>query len=208
MTNPPKTYYICGPMRGYAEHNFPAFDAAAELLRQAGYNVISPAELDRAIGFNPKTDNPTPEFIEGAIRRDLEAIMSVDGVYMLKGWQASIGAQAEMAVAKWRKLEVMFEPGADREDSVLDIAKQITRGERRRDYDRAKPNHERIAASWNWYIGSRKDPSAPLSAMDAVHMMILLKMARACYTPTKDTYIDIAGYARCASEIGGFEISE
>ena len=26
-----------------------------------------------------------------------------------------------------------------------------------------------------------------------------------CKTPTRDTYVDIAGYARCAAEIGGFE---
>ena len=35
--------------------------------------------------------------------------------------------------------------------------------------------------------------------------MILLKMARAVYTPTRDSYVDIAGYARCAAEIAGFE---
>jgi hypothetical protein len=26
-----------------------------------------------------------------------------------------------------------------------------------------------------------------------------------CKTPTRDTYVDIAGYARCVAEIGGFE---
>jgi hypothetical protein len=36
-------------------------------------------------------------------------------------------------------------------------------------------------------------------------MMILLKLARACKTPTRDTYVDIAGYARCSAEILGFE---
>ena len=89
--------------------------------------------------------------------------------------------------------------------SILETAMEVTSGDRRRDYDKASSNHERIAAGWNWYIAARKDPSAPLSALDAAHLMIVLKLARACYTPTKDTYVDIAGYAKCASQISKFE---
>jgi predicted ATP-dependent serine protease len=44
-----------------------------------------------------------------------------------------------------------------------------------------------------------------LSALDVAHLMILLKIARAVYTPTRDSYVDIAGYARCAAQIAGFE---
>jgi hypothetical protein len=36
-------------------------------------------------------------------------------------------------------------------------------------------------------------------------MMILLKLARAVYTPTRDSYVDIAGYAQCAAQIAGFD---
>jgi hypothetical protein len=89
--------------------------------------------------------------------------------------------------------------------SVLEEALSVTSGARRRDYDKATPNHERIASLFNAYIGARKDPSAPLSALDVAHLMILLKLARAVYTPTRDSYVDIAGYARCAAEIAGFE---
>ena len=90
-------------------------------------------------------------------------------------------------------------------ESVLDIAVRVTSGDRRRDYDSATPNHERIAGAWNWYLGARKDPSAPISGLDVASMMILLKIARAVYTPTKDSYVDIAGYAKCCSQIAGFE---
>lgn len=89
--------------------------------------------------------------------------------------------------------------------SILQEALEVTSGDRRRDYDSAEPNHERIAEAWNWYIISRKNPESPLTPLDAAHMMILLKLARSCYTPTRDTYVDIAGYARCAAEIAGFE---
>ena len=93
--------------------------------------------------------------------------------------------------------------------SVLEEAIAVTSGPRRRDYDRAEPNHERIARLFNAYIQCRKtDAGAPLTALDVAHLMILLKLARAVYTPTRDSYVDIAGYARCAAEIAGFEQNE
>lgn len=85
--------------------------------------------------------------------------------------------------------------------NILETAIEITQGDRRRDYDHPTINHERIAKLWNAYIESRSNPSAPISAIDAAHMMILLKIARACKTPTRDTYVDIAGYAKCGAEI-------
>ena len=91
------------------------------------------------------------------------------------------------------------------ETSILESAISVTSGERRRDYDSATPNHQRIALLWNAYIQSRKVPASDLSALDVAHLMILLKIARAIYTPTRDSYVDIAGYARCASQIAGFE---
>jgi hypothetical protein len=89
--------------------------------------------------------------------------------------------------------------------SILETAIEITAGDRRRDYDAPKPNHDRIAAHWNAYIKNRKDPSGDITALDVANMMILLKMARAIHTPTRDSYVDIAGYAKCAAEIAGFE---
>ena len=89
--------------------------------------------------------------------------------------------------------------------SILESAIAVTSGDRRRDYDTPLANHERIANLWNAYIQSRSNPQDPISATDVSHMMILLKIARACKTPTADTYIDIAGYAKCAAEISGFE---
>lgn len=91
-------------------------------------------------------------------------------------------------------------------NSILDDALEATSGDRRRDYDAAALGHKRIADLWNTYLESRaKDAGEPISALDVAHMMILLKLARGCKTPTRDTYVDIAGYARCAAEIAGFE---
>lgn len=88
---------------------------------------------------------------------------------------------------------------------ILQEALECTSGDRRRDYDHAKPNHDRIAALWNAYLGIRKDPTAPLTASDVAALMIQLKLARHAHSPKRDNYTDIAGYARCLSQIEGFE---
>ena len=77
--------YIAGPMRGYEDYNFPAFDAAAEILQAAGNEVVNPAQMDRDIGFDPKTAEVSAEFLRDAMRRDLAAICECDGIAMLDG---------------------------------------------------------------------------------------------------------------------------
>ena len=54
---------------------------------------------------------------------------------------------------------------------------------------------------WNAYIASRKEPHGRLSAEDVARMMILLKIARDVFTPTRDNLVDICGYARCIEQI-------
>ena len=99
--------YIAGPMQGKPLYNFPLFDAAAKQFSKFGYDVISPAELDRQAGFDPaKGDVVTPEFLEQARKRDLEALLTCDGIAMLPGWEDSKGARAEHAVALWAGLSV------------------------------------------------------------------------------------------------------
>lgn len=100
----PKKWYLAGPMRGYDQFNFPAFDAAAQELRWYGYEVISPAEIDRALGFDEKSNDLT-KFdelggIEAAMHRDFGAILECDGVVLLPGWRSSAGSRAEVFVAQ------------------------------------------------------------------------------------------------------------
>jgi hypothetical protein len=99
--------YVAGAMRGIPEFNFPAFDAAAAKLRGIGFEVVNPAELDRAQGFNEKTDTPTKAFIRKAIARDLAAITECDAIAMLPGWQNSSGAKLEKQLADFLGLEVL-----------------------------------------------------------------------------------------------------
>jgi nucleoside 2-deoxyribosyltransferase len=95
------TVYLAGPMRGYPKFNFPAFDEAENRLARLGFNVISPASMDRELGFNENTDPFTQNDLENCVRRDLDAVIKCDMVVYLDGSENSVGATAEMAVAKW-----------------------------------------------------------------------------------------------------------
>lgn len=81
--------YLSGPMTGVAEHNAPAFNAAAAKLRALGHEVFNPAEH----GFEAM---PWADYL----RRDLAELLGLDALAMLPGWTASRGAQLEVHVAK------------------------------------------------------------------------------------------------------------
>ncbi len=91
--------YLAGPMRGYDEYNFPRFREAAAQLREAGYEVLSPAEMDEELdGFDGTTEWTST--IKEAMMRDLPAVLSCDAVVVLEGWEKSQGATIETSVAK------------------------------------------------------------------------------------------------------------
>src|SRR3990167_6565432 len=82
--------YISGPMSGIEDHNFPAFHSMANALRDAGYDVINPAEL-----HDGETHHPHCTYM----RTDLALVTSVDIMVCLEGWGNSSGASAEVHVA-------------------------------------------------------------------------------------------------------------
>ena len=83
--------YIAGPMTGMPEHNFPAFRAARLALIAAGFDAVSPLEI------NNETDEPGQW--HACMRRDIAALMGCDAVALLDGWQQSRGALLEQFVA-------------------------------------------------------------------------------------------------------------
>lgn len=82
--------YLAGPMTGLPEFNHPAFNAAAQALRLAGYRVFNPAEN----GLAPTA--PRHEHM----RADIAALMQCEAVATLPGCWQSEGARLETDVAK------------------------------------------------------------------------------------------------------------
>lgn len=104
------TYYLAGPMSGIPQFNFPAFYAASDVLRSAGLNIISPAEMDspevvEAVMASPdgKHDGKTvvaDKTWGDFLARDVKLVADeVDGVIVMEGWAASRGACLEVFVA-------------------------------------------------------------------------------------------------------------
>lgn len=101
--------YVAGPMTGIPSFNFPAFDAAAAQLRRAGYDVVSPAEMDdpvtRAAAMASPDGAPGSGSTNGEtwgdfLARDVKLIADggIDGIMVLDGWENSRGARLETFV--------------------------------------------------------------------------------------------------------------
>ena len=188
--------YIAGPMSGIAEFNFPAFRAAAQRWRDAGWEVVSPNELDEAIdGFDATKDAAMPH--EHYMRRDIPEVAKCDAIALLPGWETSKGANNEITVGKMCGLAFYdAETGHDyqftaRRDNLLNKTERVVYGARQKDYGDAKTNHENIAAIWRVTLNK-----PDLTYQQVVQCMIGVKLARLANSPDhEDSYIDIAGYA-------------
>ena len=100
--------YIAGPMSGYPQFNFPAFQEAATTLRGQGMEILSPAEMD-----DPETVKLTMASAHGVVQTDLHGLTWGDflardvkivadiatGVVVLHNWERSKGARLEVANA-------------------------------------------------------------------------------------------------------------
>lgn len=84
------TLYVCGPMTGLPELNFPAFFEAERTLLDAGYTVLNPAA--RA----GQTKGQTWEWY---LRRGIQDVTHSSGIALLPNWQQSRGARLEVIVA-------------------------------------------------------------------------------------------------------------
>ena len=82
-------------------------------------------------------------------------------------------------------------------EEILKTAQDIVCLDRENPYGKPEDNFKIIADLWSTYIGTE------ITSNDVAMMMIMLKIAR-CKTGRHkdDNYIDIAGYAACAGEIG------
>ena len=103
-----KRIYIAGPMTGRPGFNYPSFRRVAKLLREDGWDVISPVEMGDMIG--------PPEYLELNVadlawlkELELETIIrKADAIYLLPGWEKSKGARMELSIALITELEVIL----------------------------------------------------------------------------------------------------
>lgn len=84
-------------MRGYPQMNRPLFDAVTRRIREAGYVAVSPVEIGDAL----ERKFPTGEKLGGAdyLLGDLWELLDCAAMTLLPGWEKSVGARCEAAIA-------------------------------------------------------------------------------------------------------------
>ena len=101
--------YIAGPMRGLPDFNYPRFNACAATLREIGWHVVNPAEIGAAYG-TPEQINADPALLAAVVSAELHALKKCDAIFLLEGWNESVGAKQELAAALAAGLKVYVWP--------------------------------------------------------------------------------------------------
>lgn len=111
------TLYVAGPMTGILDFNYPEFNEVADNLRECGYTVLNPADVDaihkreRQSGFARHACNTCDDGLKHEwpwyMKRTLRMMLDADGIALLRGWSQSRGAKIEAFVGKAVGMDVM-----------------------------------------------------------------------------------------------------
>lgn len=89
--------YIAGPMTGYVNFNYDAFNKMEEKLRGLGYRaVVNPAK-----NFGGDKTLPRAAYM----KFDVYCVLQATAVVFLEGWKKSEGAKLEFAISREFKLK-------------------------------------------------------------------------------------------------------
>lgn len=187
--------YIAGPMTGLPAYNFPAFHAAAKAWREAGWEVVNPAEE-----FDGKTDLPYRAYVE----RDLVRLRAVDAIAMLEGWDGpnARGSVWEREIARsLLHLPIFdaaepFPPTAYERETILDEAQRLVHGDRGAAYGHPIEDYRRTGRLWGAILGV-PDIDPRICCL----MMAAVKVSREVNKHKRDNLTDLAGYAECANMV-------
>lgn len=110
--NRDRVVYISGPITMNNDWRR-SFDRAYARLKAEGYGVVhNPREIGAGLETAFGALGKKPEYAD-YMRADLKMLLQCDTIYLLKGWEGSMGAGAELSVAKACKMRIIFEEGAD-----------------------------------------------------------------------------------------------
>ncbi|MBF4578927.1 DUF4406 domain-containing protein [Frigoribacterium sp. VKM Ac-2530] len=94
------TVYVAGPMSGLPDFNYPAFNEAAQMLRDTGYRVLNPVDSEE------ENHSGGPETWDWYMRHALRMVTQADGIALLDGADTSRGARLEQQVGKEIGLDI------------------------------------------------------------------------------------------------------
>ena len=95
-----KTIYISGKITGTTDY-MERFSKAQAELEEKGYSVINPAAVNSMLPKN----TTWKQYMD----MSMTMLGMCDGIYMLKGWEKSCGANRELGYAMAKDMIIMFE---------------------------------------------------------------------------------------------------
>jgi nucleoside 2-deoxyribosyltransferase len=90
--------YISGPISGTSDFMY-RFEDAEKYLTGKGYSVINPVKIGASL--------PLDMTYEEIMEIDMLLLDDADAIYMLLGWQTSVGANREYGYALGKGKEIM-----------------------------------------------------------------------------------------------------
>lgn len=100
--------YIAGPMRGFPKNNSDAFFKAENRLIKQRMRPINPVRVGRSIATDQDVA-ADERLLKAVMDAELSIVSSCTAIYLLKGWELSIGARNELARAIQRGMKIMLE---------------------------------------------------------------------------------------------------
>lgn len=92
--------YISGPITGTTDFE-ERFDSIEKRLRYMGYEVINPAKVNKAMPDSTTWDE--------YMKMSFTMLEQADTIFMMKGWEESPGAKAELAFAWKYQKNIVYE---------------------------------------------------------------------------------------------------
>lgn len=97
--------------------------------------------------------------------------------------------------------QVIFKEYVPPRSEVLHEADKLINGDRQKDYGTPEENFQRIADLWNTQFAKLLAPGKKFSPMDVALGMAQVKMGRMVQSPTRDSFVDAAGYIGLGYEL-------
>lgn len=214
------TYYISGGMRGKPNYNREMFNAVEAALRK--HVNENDVVLNPSRNFGGRVDLPVGDYM----KLDLQQVLEADVIVQLPDWQTSEGASREAQLGVWAGKDFMATVSMDDgaywdfcklprgpefatspRASACDEGKQLITGDRNNAYGPPTQDFMRTAAmasAFGFQVNGKQ-----LDSHHVAIFMILLKMSRLAWTPTKrDSWVDTIGYAGCGFECAVTEEAE